>query len=227
MKDTDSLENELWDYKDRLREGLLKYTREAFRMLPVMRGPKVLDVGCGSGVVTMELAKLTGGEVTGIDIDQAQLNRLVAKVDRSGLSGRAKAVNRSMLDLNFAEGSFDIIWAEGSIAVMGFARGIKEWRTFLKDGGYLVIHDDLGGIEEKMEQIPRCGYELMGHFILNEDIWWQEYYAPLADKLNEMRSRYARDKRITELLSQDQREVDGFSKDRQRYRSVFYILKKL
>ena len=53
--------------KDQIRESLLKYTRKAFGMLPQMDRPRILDIGCGSGIPTMELAKLSQGEITGID----------------------------------------------------------------------------------------------------------------------------------------------------------------
>jgi protein-S-isoprenylcysteine O-methyltransferase Ste14/ubiquinone/menaquinone biosynthesis C-methylase UbiE len=221
-----SVQNELRDFKDHLREGLLKFTRKAFQMLPVMPGPKVLDIGCGSGVPTIELARLSGGEVTGVDINQVELDRLAKKIRDSRLSSKVKIANLSMLNLGFPEGSFDIIWTEGAIAVMGFGRGIKDWRRFLRSGGYLVIHDDLGGLKEKLELVPRRGYELIGHFVIGEETWWNEYYAPLDKKLDEIRSRHAGDKRIVELLSSDQREVDGFKKDPERYCSVFFVLKK-
>jgi len=44
--------------KDLLRERLIKYTRKAFHMLPRLDKPRVLDVGCGSGIPTMELARV-------------------------------------------------------------------------------------------------------------------------------------------------------------------------
>jgi len=55
--------------KEGIRERLLKYTRRAFRMLPKLDKPCILDIGCGSGVPTVGLARLSGGEVIGIDID--------------------------------------------------------------------------------------------------------------------------------------------------------------
>lgn len=58
---------ELQAYKDHLREGLVKYTRKAFKMLPKRPFPCILDIGCGSGVPTMELAKLSDGEIVAID----------------------------------------------------------------------------------------------------------------------------------------------------------------
>jgi len=59
--------------KDLLREGLSKYTRQAFNMLPELDKPRVLDVGCGSGVPTMELARLSNGQIIGLDINQCSL----------------------------------------------------------------------------------------------------------------------------------------------------------
>jgi 2-polyprenyl-3-methyl-5-hydroxy-6-metoxy-1,4-benzoquinol methylase len=34
------------------RPGRLAYTRQAFRMLPRLDTPRILDIGCGSGEVT-------------------------------------------------------------------------------------------------------------------------------------------------------------------------------
>ena len=45
--------------EDIIREGLSKYTRKAFQVLPKLDKPCILDIGCGSGVPTIELAKIT------------------------------------------------------------------------------------------------------------------------------------------------------------------------
>ena len=47
---------------EQLRKGFLKYTRMAFQMLPKMNSPRILDIGCGTGVPTLELARLSDGE---------------------------------------------------------------------------------------------------------------------------------------------------------------------
>lgn len=219
-------EKELQAYKDHLREGLVKYTRKAFKMLPKRPFLRILDIGCGSGVPTMELAKLSDGEIIAIDTSQAALDRLASKIKKAGLSNRVKTEKCSMLNMDFPDESFDIIWAEGSIAVIGFERGLREWRRFLKAGGFLVVHDDTENLKEKQAQISKCGYELTDHFILSEDIWWNEYYAPLEEKLNEVRAKPASDQKTIAALNDDQREVDTFKRDRKRYRSVFFIMRK-
>jgi len=79
--------------KDLVRKRLLKYTRKAFRLLPQLDKPCILDAGCGSGVPTMELARLTNGEITGLDINQELLDLLTKKIEKAGLSARVKAMN--------------------------------------------------------------------------------------------------------------------------------------
>jgi len=43
--------------KDMLRDSLSEYTRKAFHMLSELDKPRILDVGCGSGVPTKYSSK--------------------------------------------------------------------------------------------------------------------------------------------------------------------------
>ena len=213
--------------KDMIREGLGKYTRKAFHMLPELDKPLILDVGCGSGVPTMELARLSNGQIIGLDIDQPHLDRLARKIKQAGLSDRIKTVNCSILDMDFPDESLDIIWAEGSIWIIGFERGLREWRRFLKPNGFLVVHDDIGNITEKLDKlVSSCGYDLLEYFTLGEDTWWMEYYAPLEKRINEIRTKHADNPEALAELGSDQREIDMFKKNPGRYGSVFFIMQK-
>lgn len=222
----DYFQDDLWDLKDALRENLLQFTRRAFNVLPKIENPQILDIGCGSGVPTIALARLSKGQVTGVDIDQMLIKRLLQKIQNLGMSNRIKVINRSMLNLNFTEESFDIIWAEGSIAVFGFEKGISYWRRFLKPGGFLVVHDDLGNLEEKLGQISANGYILISHFIMDESTWWREYYSLLEIKLDEMHQKYIGERDIEKALEKDQREIEVYRENPGGYRSVFLIMKK-
>ena len=212
--------------KDLLRESLCKYTRKAFQLLPKLDKPRILDIGCGSGGPALELARLSQGEIIGIDIHQPSLDRLTRKVEQAGLSDRVKAMNCSMFNMDFADESFDIIWAEGSIHVVSFKRGLQEWKRFLKPNGFMVVHDEKGNISEKIEQISSCGYELLDYFTLGEDTWWAEYYSPLEKRINEIRVKYADKPRVPALLDKDQREIDMFKKNPKLNSSVFFIMQK-
>ena len=212
--------------KDVIRAGLSKYTRKAFHMLPKLNKPYILDVGCGSGIPTMELARLSNGQITGLDINQSFLDRLTRRCEKAGLSDRVKTVKCSILDMDFPDGSIDIIWAEGSTWIIGFERGLREWRRFLKPNGFLVVHDEVGNITEKLGVVSGCGYNLLQYFILGKDTWWMEYFAPLEKRINEIRAKHTDDRGTMAEIDNDQMEIDVFKKDPGRYESVFFIMQK-
>ncbi|MFH1485132.1 MAG: class I SAM-dependent methyltransferase, partial [Chloroflexota bacterium] len=175
---------------------------------------------------TMELARMSNGRITWLDVDQSQLDRLMRKVEKAGLSDRVDTIKCSMLQMDFPEDTFDIIWAEGSIRAIGFERGLTEWRRILKRGGFLVVHDDMGSLTEKLQQVSHCGYDLINHFILGEKIWWKEYCALLEKSLGELRHELADDPECLSELDNDQRFIDTFKQNRERYCSVFLVMKK-
>lgn len=212
--------------KELIRKRLLKYTRKAFRMLPQLDKPRILDLGCGSGIPTMELARLSNGEIIALDINESLLDILRSKIKNAKVSDRVKIVNGSILNMEFPDESFDIIWAEGSIYVIGFENGLKEWRRLLKPGGFMVVHDEKGDVEEKLKQISCCGYELLGYFVLGKDIWWTEYFAPLQKLVCETRTKHADDTKVLKALDNGQREIDMFEKNPERNSSIIFTMKK-
>jgi ubiquinone/menaquinone biosynthesis C-methylase UbiE len=212
--------------KDRIRKRLLKYTRRAFRLIPQVDKSRILDIGCGSGVPALELARLSRGEIIGIDIDRPALDQFTRKIKEAGLTNRVQAVSCSMFDMDFADEIFDMIWSEGSIYAIGFERGLREWRRFLKPGGFMVVHDEQGNVKGKLKLISKYDYELIGYFILSEDTWWTEYFAPLEKLMAESRARYSDDPQVLEGLHQAQRELDMFKKHPERNSSVCFVMKK-
>jgi len=94
-----------------------EFTRRAFEMLPRLHKPRILDIGCSQGGPTLELAKLSQGEIVGIDIHQPRLDEFSERTKQAGFSDCIKVVNCSMFHMDFPEESFDVLWAEGSIFV--------------------------------------------------------------------------------------------------------------
>lgn len=131
-----------------------------------------------------------------------------------------------MFYMDFPDESFDIVWAEGSIYAIGFERGLREWKRLLKAGGSMVVHDEQGNVREKLEQISNCGYELIGYFILSEETWWTEYFAPLEKLVNETRTKYPYDQSVLEEIQQAQVELDMYKKYPERNSSVCFVMKK-
>ena len=232
---------------ERESPGRDRYTRQAFQMLPELARPRILDIGCGPGAATMELARLSDGDITGLDFHQPFLDRLDVKTREAGLSDRVHAVYGSMFEMALPEGSFDIIWAEGSIYIIGFERGLTEWRRFLRPAGYLVasevawLREDppqelslfwqenypgIRTIPENLNSIPTCGYEVIGHFTLPEDAWWVGYYGPLEKRLQGLRKKYKGDPEALAVLDAEQTEIDMYRKYSQWVGSVFFLMQK-
>jgi ubiquinone/menaquinone biosynthesis C-methylase UbiE len=212
--------------RDRFRKRLLKYTRKAFKLLPEMDKPHILDVGCGSGVPTIELARLSKGTVVGIDIDQSLLNKLNRKIEREGLSNRVEARKGSMFELDFPDESFEIIWAEGAVQAIGFEEGLEEWRRFLKPNGFLVVHDEIRTVSSSLEKTSTLGYKLIDHFSLPKDAWWVEYYRPLENLVKELYEEYKDNCEALRTLEKVQNEIDMVKGSSEECISAFYIMQK-
>ncbi len=213
------------DLQDQLRHRLLPHLRRAFQQIPSMVKPLILDIGCGSGVPTLELAQLSGGDVTGIDIDPDALQRLEEKITAAELRDRVHVVKGSLKTMDFPAASFDILWVEGSIFVIGFKQGLKAWKRFLKLGGYLVVHDAVGNLDQKKEHITACGYQLEKYFILGQEVWWNEYYEPLNQAVQQIRRQNPTDKQLATALEQAESEIQGYSKHPERYQSIYFIMR--
>ena len=212
--------------KDHIRENLNKYTRKAFELLPKIKNPNILDVGCGTGVPTIELAKISDGHVIGIDIDETSLNLLRRKVKEMGLNKQVNGLKDSLLTMDFPEESFDIIWSEGSIFVIGFETGIKKWRRFLKPNGFLVIHDEKKDKNKKLGVITKYGYALINQFELTEKLWWCEYFTPLEQLIQKFHHKYPKDSRLNNELNKDQIEIDKCKSNPILVNSFYVLMQK-
>ncbi|HJH28993.1 MAG TPA: class I SAM-dependent methyltransferase, partial [Methanosarcinaceae archaeon] len=154
-------------------------------------------------------------------------DKLKRKIEELGFLNRVRTVKCSMFEIDFPDEFFDVIWAEGSISIIGFENGLKIWRRFLKPNGFLVVNDDIKNIINKLAQIPSCGYTIQGYFTLPQDIWWINYYSPLEKKIQELREKYFDDPETLKILEQKQNEIEIFKKNPKSYGSVFFILRKI
>jgi ubiquinone/menaquinone biosynthesis C-methylase UbiE len=213
--------------KDHIRENLNKYTRKAFKLLPKCKNPHILDIGCGTGVPTIELAKISNGHVIGTDIDVTSLNLLQRKIKEMGLNNRVSVIKDSILTMDFPEERFDIIWAEGSISVIGFENSIKQWSRFLKPNGFLVVHDENKDKNKKLGLITKYGYALIAQFELTDNLWWLEYYTPLEQRIQEFRHKHPNDSELSTELNKDQVEIDKCKSNSIVFSSFFVIMQKM
>lgn len=236
-------------HKDLPRQGSGRdeYTQKAFDMIPKLNQPLILDVGCGPGLQTIKLAKLSDGKIIAIDIHQPYLDQLKQSAKMENLSDRIEILNKSMFNMDFPKEYFDLIWAEGSIFIIGFEKGLVEWKKYAKKDSYLAIHemtwlkDDppkeisdywqqvypaITTIENNLEIIKKCNYKLIGHFPLPEDAWWDLYYNPLEKRLNKLKIKYKNNPEALDMIKEEEKEIDIFRKYNEWYGSVFYVMQK-
>jgi ubiquinone/menaquinone biosynthesis C-methylase UbiE len=186
-------------------------------MIPHYENPSILDIGCGSGIQTVELAKMSTGHITAIDIDVPALMLLQRRIKEQGLSNRFSIMKVSMHNIHSLGKSFDIIWAEGSIYAVGFEKGIREWKQLLTKDGCLVVHDENDRIDAKLEIINKYGYKVLGQIEVPHEEWEERYYKPL---LKAIINKNLQDSEFREL----RKEIDMFK--RTKMGSVFFILQK-
>lgn len=168
---------------------------------PLPERPRVLDLGCGPGRSALFLAAEAGAEVTAVDTHEPFLDELRASAAARGLDGSVRPLNADMGDLPFPDGSFDLVWAESSVFVLGFDRALAAWRRLLAPGGTLVLtecvwttgepgpvarafweeHYPLRTVTGNAAAAVEAGYHVLGAFT-QPDGDWAEYYGPLSDR---------------------------------------------
>jgi trans-aconitate methyltransferase len=117
----------------------------ALALCPIARGQQVLDLGCGPGELSAELAA-RGLAVTGIDHD---LELLAAARTRAP---DAHFEQQDLSELALAA-SFDGIWCSFTAAYFAdFKKTFAHWCKFLKPTGWvcLIDIDDLLGHEPRL-----------------------------------------------------------------------------
>ncbi|MBN1944875.1 MAG: class I SAM-dependent methyltransferase [Bradymonadales bacterium] len=209
-----------------LRIGFLKYTRKAFARLPELDRPRILDIGCGSGLPTIELARLSNGEVVGIDTNGSELAELQRRIEDHGLQPRVKAVHVSLLETRFEPASFDLLWDEGTLHLTDPKKSLPVCRHLLRPNGFLVMHETIAWFEGVMVQLSELGFEVFDRLPLPSRCWWTDYYAPLEERIQAL-GVHESDVVDAERLAQIEREIAMVQADPERFDCDFFIARKV
>ncbi len=149
-------------------ESFTVIARQLLADVGLVRGERVLDVGCGRGAVLFAAAEQVGetGSVTGIDLAPGMIDRTVCDIPDRGLTNvQALLMDAQEPDLPTAD--FDTVLAS---AVLFFLpdplAGLRAWHRLLKPGGRLGV-TTFGGNDPRWAEVE----EVFRPFVPPEMIW--------------------------------------------------------
>ncbi|MDD1653352.1 MAG: class I SAM-dependent methyltransferase [Methanomicrobiales archaeon] len=209
--------------------------------------PLILDIGCGAGASALPLARHSGGSVVAVDIHIPYLREVRAASAAGGIGPQITPLRATMDRLPFRDRTFDVIWSEGAISAVGFAQGLGSWRPLLREGGFLAVTELVWFVDEPQGEVRdfflqgypamvtdtvnrrivrEQGYRLREAFRLPESAWREEYYAPAAERIREIRKEGPLSPSAEEILSFMDLEIAMYDRYSRSYGYVMYVMEK-
>jgi ubiquinone/menaquinone biosynthesis C-methylase UbiE len=135
-----------WDHGAANNPGLVEVVRRVLSEAAPSPGTRAVDLGCGSGQVTLALARRCAS-VLGVDVSEKMIALLLDNAGQEGIAnveGRAVPIER----LGLAEGSVDLVvsnYALHHLRDRDKQVAVNEAFKWLRPGGKLVIGDMMFG----------------------------------------------------------------------------------
>lgn len=225
-------------------------TERALEMArPLPPAPRVLDIGCGPGMQTLHLARaLPDAQIQAIDGHKPFVIEAERRMKEAGFGERVAVSLADMTELPFQAGEFDLIWCEGAAYVMGVEQALEAWKPLLKVGGRLAftepvwLRDDpprflrewweeeypeLRDVKALRKAVAGRGYRLLGDFPLPEEAWWDDYYKPMARRIERLTANYKSDPIAMSVLEECQVEIDHYRECSEYYSYLFMVLERV
>jgi len=100
----------------------------------------ILDIGCGTGLLSLKFLDKTDCTITAIDSSPQMLRIFQEKIEKYNLTGKIHCIQETAEDMAFKSGQFDIIAATVSLHHVKFKEPvIKNIYASLKGGGRFVM----------------------------------------------------------------------------------------
>lgn len=238
---------EIYGKLHRAGPGSAECTKRAYNLMSEVPGdPYILDIGCGPGVQTVDLLKISNGRVLALDFLPLMIERTQANAEMANVSDRLEVIEQDMTQMAFSQASFDVIWSEGAIYNLGFEKGLEKLKAFVKPGGYVAVSEavwlkadppepvvkfweqypEIDSTENKLAVINRLGYEQTGHFVLPKAAWTTDYYDPMESLITQKLLDWAGNPDAMAVLDEAQNEIEIFRKYSDYYSYVFFVMRR-
>jgi ubiquinone/menaquinone biosynthesis C-methylase UbiE len=109
--------------------------------LPVSRGAKILDAGCGTGLLTLALLRSLHFPVNITSLDLSATSISAARKAVAESPGRTRDVTfaeGNLLSLPFADNSLDLVVTSGALEYVPLGEGMTELSRVIAPGGHLL-----------------------------------------------------------------------------------------
>lgn len=237
---------EIYGTLPRAGPGSNALTRRALKMMAHLpESPRILDVGCGPGMQTLELLRATSGSAVALDLLPAMLGRIDDQAKKAGLSDRLETLEMDMKAMAFPESSFDVVWSEGAIYFLGFEAGLEKIKKFLKPGGYVAVSEavwlkpnpppevlefwkdypEIDTVPAKLEVIESLGFQVVGHFLLPPSAWTDQYYDPMEERIAEKAAEWRGIPEAETVLNEAKNEISVYRRYSDYFSYAFFVLR--
>ena len=209
--------------------------------------PAILDLGCGVGGQTLQLAELTAGSIIAVDNHAPWIAQLEQTIAKRGLGDRIQPTKGDMASLSFEPERFDLIWSEGALYSIGIEPALRICRGLLRPGGHLAFTDavwrktnppaevlaiferdypKMGWVADILATIERCDFDLVGHFTLPDEAWWDDFFTPMEAHADSLKPKYAQESEALEVLDLIVQEIELHRKYSEYYAYEFFVGQK-
>ena len=113
----------------------------AIHPLPVSRGARILDAGCGTGLLTLALLRNLHFPVsiTSLDLSATSISAARKAVDEGpGRTHDVSFAEGNLLSLPFADNSLDLVVTSGALEYVPLEEGMTELSRVIAPGGHLL-----------------------------------------------------------------------------------------
>lgn len=126
-------------------------------LLPASAAQRVLDVGAGTGFLTMRLAEM-GHQVTAVDLSPGMLGRLQDKAAQAGLS--VTIFEGDATDV--PPGPFDVVVARHLLWLLPDpVAALRSWHQAAPDGRLVLVESAWGRSADGPEKLRRVGRQAL------------------------------------------------------------------